>query len=105
MKDVLAQGFQQPSKVGSLPEVLRVVVDDADQAHTERNGRVPAIVHDAVEVGIVERREVGDRCVVCGVVVAEQLVGFGYYASRLLGRLPIACLLYTSDAADDTASV
>src|SRR6266700_5993397 len=42
----------QAAQVGSLPGVLRVVVDDADQPDAECHGRVPAFVHDPVQVGI-----------------------------------------------------
>ena len=52
-----------------LAGVLQVVADHRDEAHAERDGRVPAGVDDAVEVVGRERVEIGDRRVVHGVVV------------------------------------
>ena len=41
---------EQPLRVRRLTDVLEVVADHADQADTQRHGRVPGVVDDAVEV-------------------------------------------------------
>ena len=46
-----APAIRQPAHEGGLARVLEVVVDHADQADAERDGRVPALVDDPVEVG------------------------------------------------------
>ena len=67
-------GRQQPTGVAGLAEVLRVVVEHADQPGAERDRRVPAVVDDPVEVVVAEAGEVvGGLLVDCCGVLDQQL--------------------------------
>src|ERR1700756_5220168 len=58
------------AQICGLPEVLRAVVDDADQPHARGDGWIPSPVNDAVQVGVALRLDELERHVVHRVVVA-----------------------------------
>ena len=67
--------------------MLDVVDDDADQPDAEGDGRIPALVHDPVEVGIRERPQECERHRVNGVEVVAKRLGVNDYGRHLWGRM------------------
>ena len=57
-----------------MPRVLEVVIRDAHQTNPERDGRIPGVVHDAIEVVVSERLDVPTRLPVDGVVVPGEQI-------------------------------
>src|SRR5436305_6191742 len=57
-----------------LPRVFEVVIRDAHQTNPERDGRIPGVVHDAIEVVVSERLDVPTRLPVDGVVVPGEQI-------------------------------
>ncbi len=70
--------------------MLEVVGDDADEAHSEGDGRVEALVDDAIEIGAAEPMKVGHRRRMDGVVVLEQQPAADRDGADLLARLSVA---------------
>ena len=63
--------FEQAADVGDLADVLGAVVDDADQAHANGHGRIPAGVDHAVHRLARDAFEVLERAPVDGRVVVH----------------------------------
>jgi hypothetical protein len=73
-----------------LADVLRAVVDHADQPHAQRHRRIPPLVHDPGQVGVGDAGDQPDRLGVRRVVVAGEQVGRGHRDLRyLLGGMPV----------------
>jgi ubiquinone biosynthesis protein len=73
-----------------LADVLRAVVDHADQPHAQRHRRIPALVHDPGQVGVGDAGDQPDRLGVHRVVVAGEQVGRGHRdLCYLLGGMPV----------------
>ena len=72
-----APAIRQPAHEGGLARVLEVVVDHADQADAERDGRVQRSSTIRSRSAGVEPAEVGHGRVVHRVVVAEEQVPGG----------------------------
>src|SRR6478609_1446010 len=66
--------LQDPAHEVRLRRVFEAVVHHADQAHTQRHRRVPAIIDDPVEIGIRQLCEERDGLGVGGVEVADEQV-------------------------------
>ncbi len=74
-----------------LADVLRAVVDHADQPHAQRHRRVPALVHHPVQVRVGDAGDQPDRLRVHRVVVPGEQVGGGHRDLRhLLRGVPVA---------------
>src|SRR5215470_7538143 len=78
LRVLLEPAGNQSAQVSSLAGVLRVVVYDAHQPDAQRDGRVPAVVHDPVKVGVGQRAHEPDRPVVNRIVIPGQEVSGGY---------------------------
>jgi hypothetical protein len=87
---------QDASHERGLPDVLRVVVDDTDQAYRQRDRRIPRAVDYPFQVGVRDRRYVLDRLLVGGIVVVGQERGGGADPGGdvryLGGRMPVTDL-------------
>ena len=94
---VLAAIFRTGALPGSAPQqdaadergltaVLGAVVDHADQPHAQRHGRVPALVHDPVQVRFRDAGDQPDGLLVHRVVVPGEQVPGGYRDPRHLFR-------------------
>jgi len=74
-----------------LADVLRAVVDHADQPNAQRHRRIPALVHDPVQVRIRDAGDQPDRLLVHRVVIPGEQVAAGHPDLRdLLRAVPVA---------------
>ena len=81
---------QQAPEVSGLPDVLQVVGDHADQPDAQGHGRVPARVHDPVQVLVGQAGQVAERPLVDGVVIAgKQLSRLDLDRRHLAGPVPV----------------
>jgi hypothetical protein len=99
-EDLAPPGLRLPEQDApherGLPDVLGVVVDDADQAYRQRDRRSPRAVDHPFQVGVLDSGHVLDRLLVGGIVVAGQERGRGADPGGdvryLSGRMPVADL-------------
>src|SRR5437868_4711804 len=63
---------EESAHVGGLPDVLEAVVGDADEAHPQRDRRIPPTVDDALEVGGNEVLQHGAAARRDGIEVLQQ---------------------------------
>ena len=92
---------EEAAHVGGLARVLDAVVDDADQANAQRDGRVPGAVDDAVEIVGAESPDVVRRSLRHGVEVAEQRVGVAWAHGRhVRRRVPVPRVVRVGVEAD-----
>ena len=74
-----------------LADVLRAVVDHADQPHAQRHRRVPALVDHPVQVRIRDAGDQPDRLLVHRVLIPGEQVAGGHRDLRdLLRAVPVA---------------
>jgi hypothetical protein len=67
--------FDEAADVGHLADVLGAVVDDADEPHAYRHGRLPLrLVQLSVQVLGRHSPQVGDRSAMDGLEVVDQHV-------------------------------
>src|SRR3954462_1115730 len=69
--------------------MFEVVVDHADQAHTERDRRIPPLVDDAVEVTGNQAAHVADRRLVHRVEVTEEQLAVDVDLADLVTALAV----------------
>ena len=74
VQDAVSRPVQDAARVGGLADVLEVIGDDADEPGTQRDWRIPSVVHDRVEVRVARGCEKCERPNVHGVVLADQQV-------------------------------
>jgi len=68
--------------------VLQAIGDDAHESNAQSDGRVPPLVHDAIEIGIGHLPHKPDRHFVNGIVVVAQGLRVAGDEGDLVGLWP-----------------
>ncbi len=84
---------EKTSDVGGLAGVLEAVRDEAGQTDAEGHRRIPVLVDHPLEVVLSETAEVGDRPVVDGIVVADEVGSRPSHAGHVVCRVAVAVVL------------
>jgi len=69
--------------------VGHVVVDHAHQPDAEGYRRIPAVIHDPVEVGVGQTGDIREGRLVNGVVVLAKWLGVNHHRLNLVRRMPV----------------